>query len=74
MAIQWDTPQGKEHFIRILEAEAHAWDEAAEAVQALLPGLQDVYLHEAERRIHECRARGVALRKMVRHILEGDYQ
>jgi hypothetical protein len=74
MAIQWDTPEGAEHFIRIVETEARAWDEAADAIQALLPGLADVYLHEAERRIHECRARGEALRKLVRHILEGDYQ
>jgi hypothetical protein len=73
MSIHWDDPQRAEHFIRILERESKAWQEAADAIQSLIPGVSQAMINEAETRVRECRARAEALRKMVLHICEGDY-
>jgi len=73
MSIQWDDPERVGHFIRLLESESKAWQETAEAIHALLPDVSAPKLEEAESRIHQCRARAEALRKLVRHICEGDF-
>lgn len=73
MAIQWDDPERAGHFIRILERESKAWHDAADAIQSLLSGVAEAKLAEAAARIRECRARGEALRKLVLHLVEGDF-
>ena len=73
MSIQWDDPERLGHFIRLLESESKAWQEAADAFQALLPAVAQPQISEAESRIRECRARAEALRKLVLHIVEGDF-
>jgi len=73
MSVQWDNPERSGHFIRLLERESKAWHEAAEAVQALLPGVPGPLVKQAESRIREFHARAEALRKLVLHICEGDY-
>ena len=73
MSIQWDDPERAGHFIRILERESKAWLAAADAIQALMSGVTEQKLAEAGVRVREFRARGEALRKLVLHIVEGDY-
>ena len=73
MSIQWDDPERAGHFIRLLELESKAWHEAGESIQALLPGISQDFVREAEARVRECHARAEALRKLVRHICEGDF-
>ena len=73
MSIQWDDPERLGHFIRLLESESKAWQEAADAFQALLPAMAQPQISEAESRIRECRARAEALRKLVLRIVEGDF-
>jgi hypothetical protein len=73
MSIQWDDNERAGHFIRLLEQESQAWHEAGAAIQALLPGISQDFVHEAETRVRECHARAEALRKLVRHICEGDF-
>lgn len=73
MAIQWDDPERLGHFIRLLERESKAWHDAGDAFQALLPAVAKPQKGEAESRVRECRARAEALRKLVLHIVEGDF-
>jgi hypothetical protein len=73
MSVQWDSPERAGHFIRLLERESKAWHDAADAVQALLPGVSGSLVNEAESRIREFHARAEALRRLVLHICEGDY-
>jgi len=73
MSIQWDDPERLGHFIRLLERESKAWQEAADAIQALVPAVAKPQITEAETRVRECRARAEALRKLVLHIVEGDF-
>src|SRR5579885_1437168 len=73
MSIQWDDPERLGHFIRLLERESKAWQEAAEAFQALIPAIAPPQISEAEARVLDCRARAEALRKLVLHIVEGDF-
>ena len=73
MSIQWDDPERAGHFIRLLERESKAWHDAADAFQALLPAVAQPQVSEAESRIRDCRARAEALRKLVLHIVEGDF-
>jgi len=73
MSIQWENPERAGPFIRVLEGESKAWRAAAEAVQALVPGLSGDLAHEAQSRVREFHARAEALRKLVLHICEGDY-
>jgi hypothetical protein len=73
MSIQWDDPERLGHFIRLLERESKAWQHAADAFQALIPAVAQPQLTEAEARVRECRARAEALRKLVLHIVEGDF-
>jgi hypothetical protein len=73
MSIQWDDPERLGHFIRLLERESKAWHDAANAFQAILPAVAQPQVSEAESRIRECRARAEALRKLVLHIVEGDF-
>ena len=73
MSIQWDNPERVAHFIRLLEHESRAWQETADGVEALLPAVSPPRVEEAESRVRQCRARAEALRKLVRHICEGDF-
>ena len=73
MSIQWDDPERLGHFIRLLERESKAWQDAANAFQSLIPAVAQPQIAEAEERVLECRARAEALRKLVLHIVEGDF-
>jgi len=73
MSIQWDDPERLGHFIRLLERESKAWQEAADAIQALIPAVAQPQITEAEDRVRDFRARAEALRKLVLHIVEGDF-
>ena len=73
MSIQWDDPERVGHFIRLLEHECTAWQETADAVQALLSGVSPPRIEEAESTIRRCRARAEALRNLVRHVCLGDF-
>lgn len=73
MSIQWDDPERLGHFIRLLERESKAWHEAADAIQALIPAVAESQMTEAEARVRDFRARAEALRKLVLHIVEGDF-
>ncbi len=73
MSIQWDDPERVGHFIRLLERESKAWQDAADAIQALIPAVAKPRAGEAEARVRECRARAEALRRLVLHIVEGDF-
>ena len=73
MSIQWDDPERLGHFIRLLERESKAWQEAADAFQALLPAVAPPQIRETESRVRECRARAEALLKLVLRIVEGDF-
>jgi hypothetical protein len=73
MSIQWDDPERLGHFIRLLERESKAWQDAADAFQVLLPAVAQPQVSEAQSRVRECRARAEALRKLVLHIVEGDF-
>lgn len=73
MSIQWDDPERLGHFIRLLERESKAWQEAADAIQALIPAVAQPRVTEAEAQMLDCRARAEALRKLVLHIVEGDF-
>lgn len=73
MSIQWDDPERAGHFIRLLERESKAWQEAADAIEALIPAVAPPQTMQAEARMRECRARAEALRKLVLHIVEGDF-
>ena len=73
MSIQWDDPERVGHFIRLLEHESKAWQETADGIAALLPGVSPPRVEEAESQIRHCRARAEALRKLVQHICQGDF-
>lgn len=73
MSIQWDDPERVGHFIRLLENECKAWQETADSIEALLPGVSPSSLKDAKSRIRHCRARAEALRKLVQHICQGDF-
>ena len=73
MSIQWDDPERAGHFIRLLEKESKAWQDAADAIQALTPAVAQPQMKEAEARVREFRARAEALRRLVLHIVEGDF-
>ena len=73
MPDQSNDPERLGHFIRLLERESKAWQEVADAFQALIPAVAQPQLAEAEARVRDCRARAEALRKLVLHIVEGDF-
>ena len=73
MSIQWDDPARVRHFIRLLEHESKAWQDIADSLQSLLSAVAPSKVAEAESNIRQCRARAEALRKLVRHVCEGDF-
>ena len=73
MSVQWDNPERVGHFIRLLEDESKAWQDTADSIQSLLPSLTPAKTEEARSSMRQCRARAEALRRLVRHICEGDF-
>ncbi|MBV9146861.1 MAG: hypothetical protein JO065_13155 [Acidobacteria bacterium] len=73
MSIQWDDPERVGHFIRLLERECKAWQETADGIEALFPSVAPSQIDEAQSRMRECRARAEALRKLVKHVVQGDF-
>jgi hypothetical protein len=73
MSVQWDDPERVGHFIRLLEVECKAWQDTAESIQSLLSSIAPAKAEEAFSSIRQCRARAEALRRLVRHICEGDF-
>jgi len=73
MSIQWDDPARVRHFIRLLEHESKAWQDTADNIEALVSSVASHKIEEAESRVRQCRARAEALRKLVRHVCEGDF-